>query len=390
MGPIVTLLKQRFVFFGLIFVFLPCSMYILISSTDITGEKAAMKRLVKLQLRVEEFSKKYRAKEEEVEILSHHLSLLYDSGKLSAKTRTLLRKRTHRMRVPSTYHFQPHLLRASSLRPAFAISKDRYGVSMALGIPSVKRHVRNYLLTTLRNILNGMSESEKNDTVIIVFVAETRKKVLYSIINKIVEHFEKELNCGLVELVSPPASYYPEMSRLRLTLGDTEERVRWRTKQNLDFAFLMMYAQEKAKFYVHLEDDVIAVPHFVTTMKNVALERIKRKKPWFVLDFCQLGMIGKMFRAADLSWIVQFFFMFHNDQPADWLLQHLINIKSCSYDYTPEQCSKAEQKQWIRYTPSFFQHIGKNSSLKGKIQNLEVNDFGSSGWNANHSKLITV
>ena len=33
---------------------------------------------------------------------------------------------------------------------------------------------------------------------------------------------------------------------------------RWRTKQNLDYCFLMMYAQSKGIYYVQLEDDIIA------------------------------------------------------------------------------------------------------------------------------------
>jgi len=83
------------------------------------------------------------------------------------------------------------------------------------------------------------------------------------------------------------------MENLRETLGDSPERVRWRTKQNLDFAFLMMYSQPKATFYVQLEDDILAKKNFISTMKNYALQKISEKSPWFVLEFCQLGFIGK-------------------------------------------------------------------------------------------------
>nr|CAI5820689.1 unnamed protein product [Callosobruchus analis] len=44
-------------------------------------------------------------------------------------------------------------------------------------------------------------------------------------------------------------------------------------------------------FYVQLEDDILAKPSFVTEMKKFAIEKIARKEPWFVLDFCQLGFI---------------------------------------------------------------------------------------------------
>ena len=35
------------------------------------------------------------------------------------------------------------------------------------------------------------------------------------------------------------------------------ERVTWRSKQSLDFSFLMMYAKSRGTFYVQLEDDVL-------------------------------------------------------------------------------------------------------------------------------------
>ena len=50
-------------------------------------------------------------------------------------------------------------------------------------------------------------------------------------------------------------------------------------------------------------------------MKHFALEKIADKQTWFVIDFCQLGFIGKMFKSVELPWLVQFFLMFYNDKP---------------------------------------------------------------------------
>lgn len=47
------------------------------------------------------------------------------------------------------------------------------------------------------------------------------------------------------------------MHELWQTLGDDMERVTWRSKQALDFSFLMMYAKDRGTFYVQLEDDVL-------------------------------------------------------------------------------------------------------------------------------------
>jgi alpha-1,3-mannosylglycoprotein beta-1,4-N-acetylglucosaminyltransferase A/B len=55
----------------------------------------------------------------------------------------------------------------------------------------------------------------------------------------------------------------------RLTLGDDMARIQWRTKQNLDISYLMMYADDRGKLYLHLEDDLTTVPNFVSTIKEV-------------------------------------------------------------------------------------------------------------------------
>lgn len=82
------------------------------------------------------------------------------------------------------------------------------------------------------------------------------------------------------------------MNSLRLTLNDPPERVKWRTKQNLDYAFLMMYAQSRGVYYVQLEDDILTTNGYVTKMLKFALKKEAANVEWFILDFCQLGFIG--------------------------------------------------------------------------------------------------
>jgi len=98
---------------------------------------------------------------------------------------------------------------------------------------------------------------------------------------------------GLIDVIAPHHSFYPDFSSLKQTFGDAPERVKWRSKQNLDMAFLMMYAQPRGLFYVQLEDDILAKKNCVTSMKTFALEKMAKKEPWFVLVFCQLGFIGE-------------------------------------------------------------------------------------------------
>jgi hypothetical protein len=39
-----------------------------------------------------------------------------------------------------------------------------------------------------------------------------------------------------------------------------------------------------------------------------------------------------MFKCVELPWLIQFFLMFYNDKPVDWLLDHMIHTKICSLD----------------------------------------------------------
>ncbi|GBO41604.1 Alpha-1,3-mannosyl-glycoprotein 4-beta-N-acetylglucosaminyltransferase B, partial [Araneus ventricosus] len=80
----------------------------------------------------------------------------------------------------------------------------------------------------------------------------------------------------------------------------------------------------------------------------------------------------KMFKAVDLSKLVTFFTIFHNDKPVDWLLDHMIQTKVCRFDRDSKDCRKQKDNVWIHYRPSLFQHVGTHSSLKGKVQKLTV------------------
>ncbi|XP_016150973.1 alpha-1,3-mannosyl-glycoprotein 4-beta-N-acetylglucosaminyltransferase A-like [Sinocyclocheilus grahami] len=211
----------------------------------------------------------------------------------SDETQKLLKELAHRkpLQVPNIYHHLPHLLNnEGSLHPAVQVGQGRTGVSMVMGIPTVKRKVKSYLSETLHSLIDKLSAEEKLDCVIIVFVGETDIDYVNSVVAGLEKEFYRELNSGLLEVISPPASYYPDFSNLKETFGDSKERVKWRTKQNLDYSFLMMYAVNKGVYYVQLEDDIVAKPNYFATMKNFALQLAT--EDWMILEFSQLGFIG--------------------------------------------------------------------------------------------------
>ncbi|KAB1284121.1 hypothetical protein; 3-mannosyl-glycoprotein 4-beta-N-acetylglucosaminyltransferase B [Camelus dromedarius] len=59
-----------------------------------------------------------------------------------------------------------------------------------------------------------------------------------------------------------------------------------------------------------------------------------------ILEFSQLGFIGKMFKWLDLSLNVEFILMFCGDKPVDWLLDHTLREKLKDKD-----CGKQVQRK---------------------------------------------
>ncbi|XP_055653391.1 alpha-1,3-mannosyl-glycoprotein 4-beta-N-acetylglucosaminyltransferase-like protein MGAT4D isoform X5 [Falco peregrinus] len=232
------------------------------------------------------------------------------------------------MHLTNMYYYLPHLREyEDAIFPDIIFGRQRTGVSLVMGIPTVKREKQDYLINTLHSLLYELSEEQKNDCVIIIFVAEVNAQYVNRVAESVKTSFPTEIQSGVLEVISPPASYYPDLSNLKKTLGDSEDRVRWRTKQNLDYSFLMLYAQPKGTFYLQLEDDIIAKPGYIQSIKDFAA---KQSQEWMILEFSQLGFIGKLFKSEDLPLIVDFFLMFYKDKPIDWLMDHLLWVKVCN------------------------------------------------------------
>ncbi|KAM9173606.1 alpha-1,3-mannosyl-glycoprotein 4-beta-N-acetylglucosaminyltransferase A isoform 2-T3 [Pangshura tecta] len=292
------------------------------------------------------------------------------------ETLKLLKELTSRksLQVPNIYYHLPHLLKnEGSLQPSVQIGLGRTGVSIVMGIPTVKRKVKSYLTETLHSLIDKLSPEEKLDCVMVVFIGETDLDYVHSVVASLEKEFSTEISSGLVEIISPPATYYPDLTNLRETFGDSKERVRWRTKQNLDYCFLMMYAQKKGIYYIQLEDDIVVKQNYFSTIKNFALQL--SSEDWMILEFSQLGFIGKMFQSPDITLIVEFIFMFYKEKPIDWLLDHILWVKVCNPEKDAKHCDRQKSNLRIRFRPSLFQHVGLHSSLAGKIQKLTDKDF---------------
>ncbi|XP_051513699.1 alpha-1,3-mannosyl-glycoprotein 4-beta-N-acetylglucosaminyltransferase B-like isoform X2 [Myxocyprinus asiaticus] len=276
---------------------------------------------------------------------------------------------------PNVLLYLPHLKEhKDSLNPIVHLGQGRTGVSLVLGVPTVQRQKQSYLVNTLQSLLYDLSTAERKDIVIIVFVAETNATFVNAVAQSIQDNLPDAVSSGLIEVISPSPYFYPDFSALRETFGDSKERVRWRTKQNLDYSFLMLYAQNKGTYYVQLEDDIVAKQGYSESIKTYTGNVVAEE--WLYLEFSQLGFIGKLFRTSDLPMILEFILMFHKDKPIDWLLDHILWVKACNPEKDLKHCNNEKARLKRTHKPSLFQHVGLHSSLPGKIQNLKDKEFG--------------
>ncbi|XP_045406149.1 alpha-1,3-mannosyl-glycoprotein 4-beta-N-acetylglucosaminyltransferase A isoform X2 [Lemur catta] len=230
-------------------------------------------------------------------------------NKFSDNTLKLLKELTSKksLQVPSIYYHLPHLLQnEGSLQPAVQIGNGRTGVSIVMGIPTVKREVKSYLIETLHSLIDNLYPEEKMDCVIVVFIGETDTDYVHGVVANLEKEFSKEISSGLVEVISPPESYYPDLTNLKETFGDSKERVRWRTKQNLDYCFLMMYAQEKGIYYIQKHCD-----------RQKANLRIRFRPSLFQHVGLHSSLSGKIQKLTDKDYMKPLLLKIHVNPPAE-------------------------------------------------------------------------
>ncbi|VVC29945.1 Hypothetical protein CINCED_3A025295 [Cinara cedri] len=357
-------------------------------SRDLYEHSTVAYKMAEMEMRVDQLTRLYELKDNDVQDLIKRFSSVLKSivkslnVSVTDEIESLIatyNKSIETIRSPmanfDVFTFLPHLRSHKNyLRPLILHSGNRNAVSIVFGVPTVRRQ-QTYLIQTLINLVSNMNQTEQKDSLIVVMIGETDQEYIKQVTEEIKSRLPEAANSGLLDIIAPSPEYYPDFSKLRLTLGDSEDRVRWRSKQNLDFVFLMMYCQPKGSFYVQLEDDVVAKPQFHSIMKKTALQKIANGQQWFILDFCRLGFIGKMMRCSDLPWLIQFIVMFYNDKPGDWLLDGMIGTKACNLEKDDRDCRKRKNEIWVMYSPSLFQHIGTRSSLNGKIQLLKDSLF---------------
>ncbi|XP_035672066.1 alpha-1,6-mannosyl-glycoprotein 4-beta-N-acetylglucosaminyltransferase-like [Branchiostoma floridae] len=233
---------------------------------------------------------------------------------------------------------------------------------LTIGIPTVKRDQdATYLFATLDSLIEHTDAEQHTQIVIVVFLADFDTLYNRNFSSEISRKYSQHLESGFMRVIQAPRTFYPTLEGLKVKFNDSKERVRWRSKQCVDFAFLFQYCQNLSQYYMQLEDDVVSAENFFSGIQRY-LNRMKYEH-WTMLEFSELGFIGKLFRSSDLQLLADFFLLFYQELPADLLLRAFVRI--------------TQPYEWrFLHRPSLFQHVGVHSSLDGKIQTLRDRAFG--------------
>ncbi|KAG9475907.1 hypothetical protein GDO78_004003 [Eleutherodactylus coqui] len=229
---------------------------------------------------------------------------------------------------------------------------------LSIGISSVRRKQENYLLTTIQSIFSHCNQKELNELVVVIYLANSAYTDNLHTAEEIGKHFPSEIAAGHLLVISSYKNAYPPLEGLKRNYNDSPDRVRFRSKQNLDYAFLVNFCSNLSQYYLMLEDDVTCSLNFLTSIKKYVEQY---SAPWTTITFSKLGYIGKLYHNEDLPKLARFLLLFYDEMPCDWLLDLFYRSKA--------------QGAIIQYKPSLFQHIGKYSSFQGSYNKLKDKDF---------------
>ena len=236
----------------------------------------------------------------------------------------------------------------------------RNNCSLVIGIPSVRRdNNMMYFMETIKSLLFEASEKDKGNILIILFIAEPTNHTYVSYITeKVTVAFSDEYNAGLIEIIHPEPELYPNLTNIKPSYGDTKTRLFWRSKETLDTCILSVYAIPRGKYFLFLEDDVVAKSNYVKAIE-VFFEQHKLQEWWAAQMSVQSKAV--LFKCEKLWMLIEYLLIFYQDKPVDWLMSGFFSSKTC--EISPKDCS---QRFRVPYNKGVFYHIGHISTLSEK------------------------
>ena len=140
---------------------------------------------------------------------------------------------------------------------------------------------------------------------VLVHLADSDPTWLRRTIIRISSLYRSQILTGQLLLIHAPPDAYP-------AVNDAQNKVsrgQIYSKQNVDHAFLMSFATKLSTYFLLIEDNVFCAPNFVNHIRS----KVGYRKPntWVLLEFSNMGFLGKLLHSRDLPLLAHFLLLFH-------------------------------------------------------------------------------
>ena len=147
-----------------------------------------------------------------------------------------------------------------------------------IGIPSVYRQ-ENYLETTLDSILKYPSREDQESVIVILLLCDDSEELKRKRASEISHSYTSAIANGSLLIVNqiPGLSKFLNPDNLAKNFHDSESRIVWRSRQNIDIAMTMWFALQVSSIehYMLLEDDVILHKDYLKEIKSYMTSQLK-------------------------------------------------------------------------------------------------------------------
>lgn len=222
-------------------------------------------------------------------------------------------------------------------------------LNLSLLIPTVHRKEQNYLIGTIKDLLD--KKDDNYDEKIIIRNGSYDYNKPDKINDIVIKHgtydeYEGKLDGKLNNTVV----HYGK------TYNDSDERTRWRSKQNLDYSLLFKHGLQNSDsdYFLILEDDMECQLDW-----NIKVRQAIDQSAAFT-KMCELGFCAICIPRPILSELADYLWNNYDKKPCDWLIYDYVNERRLKY----RECRK-----------SFFQHRGQYSSLDKQIRHEQSLSF---------------
>ena len=273
---------------------------------------------------------------------------------------TLIRNMINQGKIKEIVTMETLAVKISEYLGVKRVGPPHNNSKLVIGIPSVRRENEEmYVMETISSLLSQVSENDKQEILIIVFIAEPNNYTyVWHLMQRITTKYSREFNSGLVEIIYPEPELYPDLSNLKPSYGDTKSRIFWRSKETLDAAILCLYAMSRGRYFLFLEDDVIAKSNYFNGVETFISEQ--KSDEWLAAKMSDQSK-AILFKCEKLWMIIDYLLLFYQDKPVDWLISDFFSQKTC--EISPKDCS---HRFLVPYNVGLFKHIGKVSTLSEK------------------------